>query len=50
MFEMFPLILCSSNKIEKEKKQLAREAGMVRTEVTGAEVNLYPTYMSLFEI
>ena len=29
-----------SNKIEKEKKQLAKEAGMVRTEVTGAEVSI----------
>jgi len=26
------------NKIEKEKKQLAKEAGMVRSEVTGAEI------------
>ena len=27
-----------SNKIEKEKKQLAKEAGMLKTEVTGPEV------------
>ena len=32
------LILLFSNKLEKEKKQLAKEAGMIRTEVTGAEV------------
>ena len=28
----------SSNKIEKEKKQLAKEAGMLRSEVQGTEV------------
>ena len=28
---------CSS-KLEKEKKQLAKDAGMIKTEVTGAEV------------
>ena len=27
-----------SNKIEKEKKQLAKEAGMLRAEVQGTEV------------
>ena len=27
-----------SSKIEKEKKQLAKDAGMIRTEVSGAEV------------
>ncbi len=31
--------LCvSSNKIEKEKKQLAKDAGMLRIEVHGGEV------------
>ncbi len=30
--------ILSSNKIEKEKKQLAKEAGMLRVEVQGTEV------------
>jgi len=30
--------VCSA-KIEKEKKQLAKDAGFVKTEVSGAEVN-----------
>jgi len=33
------LSVCSA-KIEKEKKQLARDAGLVKTEVSGAEVCL----------
>ena len=32
------MCMCCSNKIEKEKKRLAIEAGMIKTEVTGAEV------------
>jgi len=28
-----------SGKIEKEKKQLAKDAGFVKTEVSGAEVS-----------
>lgn len=31
--------MCSA-KIEKEKKQLAKDAGFVKTEVSGAEVNV----------
>lgn len=27
-----------STKLEKEKKQIAKDAGMIKTEVTGAEV------------
>jgi len=30
-------LLCSA-KIEKEKKQLAKDAGFVKTELSGAEV------------
>ena len=33
-----------STKIEKEKKQQAKEAGMVRTEVSGHEVILNQQY------
>jgi len=29
-----------SAKIEKEKKQLAKDAGFIKTEVSGAEVNV----------
>lgn len=36
-FKLERKLFCS-NKIEKEKKQLARDAGMIKTEVTGAEV------------
>lgn len=28
-----------STKLEKEKKQIAKDAGMIKTEVTGAEVS-----------
>ena len=35
------IILFYSNKIEKEKKQLAKEAGMLKTEVTGPEVGAH---------
>jgi len=31
-------VVASSGKIEKEKKQLAKDAGFVKTEVSGAEV------------
>jgi 5-bromo-4-chloroindolyl phosphate hydrolysis protein len=35
-------ILCRflSSKIEKEKKKLAQEAGLIRAEVTGSEVGI----------
>ena len=36
--EMAVNVYHSSNKIEKEKKQLAKEAGMLRSEVQGTEV------------
>ena len=32
------VFLSFSNKIEKEKKQLAKEAGLFKTEVTGPEI------------
>ena len=34
------LLLLISTKIEKEQKQLARDAGFTKTEITGAEVFL----------
>lgn len=34
------LLLSASVKIEKERKQLAKEHGMIRTELTGAEVSV----------
>lgn len=42
---IFAFPISCSNKIEKEKKQLAKEAGMVRTEITGAEVNKMELFM-----
>ena len=42
--ELFQWYCCvSSSKIEKEKKQQAEKAGMVRTEISGAEVWTYFT-------
>lgn len=32
------LFLCLSGKIEKEKRELAKQYGMVRTEVAGGEI------------
>jgi len=37
MRHVLEVLVCSA-KIEKEKKQLARDAGFVKTEVSGAEV------------
>jgi len=34
------VVLCSA-KIEKEKKHIAKDAGFVKTEVSGAEVCMY---------
>lgn len=33
----YPL-LCDSTKIEKEKREHAKQHGMIRTEITGAEI------------
>ena len=32
------LCLCLSTKIEKEKREHAKQHGMIRTEITGAEI------------
>lgn len=32
------LLLCVSTKIEKEKREHAKQHGMIRTEITGAEI------------
>lgn len=37
MFGDYPLF-CLSTKIEKEKREHAKQHGMIRTEITGAEI------------
>lgn len=37
-FTCRPLLLCVSTKIEKEKREHAKQHGMIRTEITGAEI------------